>query len=180
MKRIKLLTSILILSGAMAYANQVNARVLTVNDGLTMRYHNAQPVMFIERGVKFFVFPNGEFEYTRLRSRHNRRGSANLVLRNPNRRIARNAQSSFRRAQIRFDQFGRISSVGNVPVRYDQLGRVFRIGSVFMNYGRRGLLNQVGNLNVRYSRNGVLLNRYGNVHRGNYNRGFAFRGRNLN
>lgn len=165
------------LSGMVAFANHVNSRVNTTNNGLTNRFYNAQPVKFVERGVKFFIYPNGEFEYVRLRSRINRRRNANIGFRN-NRQFIPRAQRQFRRDFVRFDQFGRIKRVENVPIRYDQFGRVMRVGSVFMNYGRRGLLNQVGALDVRYSRQGRIINSFGAVH-GNWNqRSFAYRNRN--
>lgn len=164
MKRIQLFTATLLLTGIVAFANQVNTRVTTTKDGFTKRYRHAQPIKFVERGVKFLIFPNGEFDYTLIRPVYRHRGYANVGLRAPGGRNGYAVNSPHRRVQLRFDRFGRINRVGNVPVRYDQFGRVFRVGTVFMNYGRRGLLNQVGGLDVRYNKHGRIIKRYGNIH----------------
>lgn len=86
-------------------------------------YDNA--VNFFERGIEFFVFTNGEFDFdTSYRDRG---------------------------VRIRRDFNGRIRRVGNVFINYDFRGNVTRIGNVFMNY-RRNRLVRVGNLDVRYDR----------------------------
>ncbi|XLS27550.1 hypothetical protein ACJD0Z_10115 [Flavobacteriaceae bacterium M23B6Z8] len=164
MKRIQLLTATLLLTGIVAFANQVNTRVLTTKDGFTKRYRHAEPIKFVERGVKFFIFPNGEFDYTFVRPFNRRRGNGNVGFGTPGGRNGYVVNRPYRRAHVRFDRFGRVNRVGNVPVRYDQFGRVFRVGTVFMNYGRRGLLNQVGGLDVRYNKHGRIIRTYGDVH----------------
>lgn len=100
---------------------------------------NNDAVSFFERGVRFHVFLNGDFDFDSrfYRSRRNR-----------NLRIFR-------------DFRGRISRVGNVRIRYDFRGNVRRIGRVTMNYNR-GWLTRVGNLTVDYNRWGDPLF-FGNV-----------------
>ncbi|WP_340198730.1 hypothetical protein [Ascidiimonas sp. W6] len=166
MKRIQLLTTILLLTGMVTFANHVSTNVLTTKDGFTKRYRNAQPIKFVERGIKFFIFPNGEFEYRLIRPVYTRRGSSSVILRTPG-RIANKVNRPYRKAPIRFDRNGRVKRIRNVSINYDQFGRVFRVGSVYMNYGRRGVLNQVGGLDVRFTRNGRLIHRYGAVHSNN-------------
>lgn len=105
--------------------------------GFGNRYNDA--VTFFERGIRFHVFLNGDFDFDSrfYRSRRNR-----------NVRIFR-------------DFRGRITRVGNVRVRYDFRGNVRRIGRVTMNYNR-GWLTRVGNLTVDYNRWGDPLF-FGNV-----------------
>jgi len=91
--------------------------------GFTYSYDNS--VNFVERGIEFFVFTNGDFDFdTRFRNRGVR--------------IDRNFNGQIRR-------------VGNVFINYDRFGNVTRIGNVFINY-RRGRLHRVGDLRVRYDR----------------------------
>lgn len=95
------------------------------NGFINNRYYD-EAVSFVERGIQFHIFLNGEFDF--------------------NSRNLRN-----RRVRISRDFRGRINRVGNVFIRYDFRGNVRRIGSVNMNYNR-GRLTNVGNLRIRYNR----------------------------
>ena len=105
--------------------------------GVEYRYDDA--VTFYERGIRFDVFLNGDFDFDSrfFRTRRNRRVN-----------ISRDFQ-------------GRINRVGNVWIRYDFQGNVRRIGRVTMSY-RRGWLRRVGNLRVQYNSWGDPIF-YGNV-----------------
>lgn len=107
-------------------------------------YNNA--VNFFERGIEFFVFTNGEFDFdTRFNNR---------------------------RIRINRDFRGRITNVGNVLIRYDRRGNVTRIGTVLIRYSS-GLLTNVGDLRVRYNHwNAPVF--YGNVRNFYYNNGVRF------
>lgn len=107
-------------------------------------YNNA--VNFFEKGIEFFVFTNGDFDFD---TRFNNRGL----------RINRN----FR---------GQIRSIGNVFISYDFRGNVTKIGNVFIRYSR-GRLTSVGDLRVRYDNwNDPIF--YGNVRNYYYNNGIRF------
>ncbi len=119
---------ILLLLGMFMVVSHVEAKnghPSTELNGVENRYSDA--VTFVERGVKFHVFLNGDFHF--IRRYVNRR---NIV------RIYR-------------DYRGRINRVGNVFINYDYRGNVRRIGSVRMGYNR-GRLSRVGNLRIRYNR----------------------------
>lgn len=163
MKRITLLTATFLLTTMVTFANHGTKKSYENNNGLTTRYRNAEPVTFVERGVRFFVFPNGQFDFDVVQTRYGRRGNPNIYMGNRGGKFV-NGNKPYRRGHLLYDRFGRISKVKNVPVFYDRAGRVYQIGSVFMNYGRSGLLNQVGALDARYSRYGKIIYRYGNVH----------------
>jgi len=108
------------------FAEANNSKHPTEVFGFENRYNEA--VTFIERGIRFHVFLNGDFDFDSryFRTRGNRRI-----------RISRDFQ-------------GRINRVGNAWVRYDSRGNVRRIGNVTMSY-RRGLLRRVGDLRVTYN-----------------------------
>jgi hypothetical protein len=97
--------------------------------GFNYSYQNS--VYFEERGVEFFIFTNGEFDFNTSLN-NNYRG--NLI--NREREIYRNYK-------------GQITRIGNSFIRYDRYGNVIRIGNVFMRY-YRGKLTSVGHLKVRY------------------------------
>jgi hypothetical protein len=109
-----------------SYVNANNSENTNEVFGVEYRYDDA--VSFYERGIRFDVFLNGDFDFDSrfLRNRRNRRV-----------RISRDFQ-------------GRINRVGNVWIRYDFQGNVRRIGRVTMSY-RRGLLRRVGNLQISYN-----------------------------
>ena len=94
--------------------------------GFENRYDEA--VTFFERGIRFHVYLNGDFDFDSrfLRTRWNGR------------------------VHIRRDFQGRINRVGNVWIRYDFRGNVRRIGRVSMSY-RGGWLRRVGNLSIQYN-----------------------------
>lgn len=110
-----------------------NGNYLPNNNNRIYAYENA--VNFVENGVEFFVFTNGDFDFdTRL---NNTFYSRNGI------RIAHNNTRIFR------DFRGRINRIGNISIRYDFRGNVARIGNVRMTYFRNRLKN-VGNLFVNY------------------------------
>ena len=115
------------------------------NFELNFNYNHA--VNFFERGIEFFVFTNGDFDFDTSNSYH-------------------------RGVRIDRDFRGRIRSVGNVFINYDRFGNVTRIGSVFINY-HRGQLVSVGDLRVFYDRYGYPVFR-GNVHDFYYDNGIRF------
>lgn len=135
------------------------------NDKLFSRYYRyAEPIQFMERGVTFFVYSNGEFDFNR------KRGYAHYGRRGYNHRTHPRAGKRFqyknRFGQIQRDYYGNIVRVGRTYIDYDRFGRVTRIGSVDVDYGRRGNLRQVGNMFVTYNREGRLLYAEGEVKSG--------------
>ena len=103
-----------------------------------------EAVSFIENGIQFHVFLNGDFDFdTRYaRTRRNQRV-----------RVYRNL-------------IGRINRVGNVFINYDFRGNVRRIGSVRIRYNRNTLVS-VGNLSVNYDNWGAPIF-YGQVRFNDY------------
>lgn len=118
-------------------------------------YDNA--VNFIERGIEFYIFTNGDFDFnTHLENSYN----------DYNRRI------NNRGVRVNRDYRGRITRIGNAFINYDYRGNVTRIGSISMRY-RFGKLTKVGDLRVHYNRWGNP-NFYGNVRDFYYDNGIRF------
>ncbi len=132
-------------------------------------YSFNEPIEFSERGISFFVFPNGEFDFnTRPDDSH-----GNYYFKAAGRRIEINERRnpSNYGVLIENDSFGRIRRIGNTFINYDFNDRVSRIGSVFMRYNRFALA-QIGGLQIVYNRFGEIIDMYGSV-QGNRNRGFS-------
>ncbi len=122
-----LLLAVAFMSFSIINAN--NVKESTNKIGVNNRYFD-DAVTFVERGIKFHVFLNGEFDF----NTHTRfkRGRGHGV------RIKRNHRGQIRR-------------VGNVFINYDRRGNVKRIGKVFINY-RFGQLTRIGNMTIEYDR----------------------------
>lgn len=138
---------------------------------ITKRYRFMQPIMFVERGVEFLIFPNGEFDFnTELafgpisddyyyRQSNGRRSGINRTFGTPGKRVRYSRHGG---TLVLHDRFGNVRRIGNVFINYDRYGRVKRIGSVYMRY-RRGLLKQVGGLTIQYNRFGEMIGTHGFV-----------------
>jgi len=144
------------------------------------RYRYAQPILFVERGVEFMIFPDGSFDfntnlvrgsqsgndyYYRSSTLITRRGSINSTFGTPGTVSRVNYfESRDRGIIIQHDRAGKVRRVGNVFINYDRYGKIKRAGSVYMQYNsRNGLLTQVGGLSVMYNHLGEILNTFGFV-----------------
>ncbi len=143
------------------------------------RYHHAQPIMFVERGIEFIIFPNGDFDFNTATDTYGYNGydDDNVYYRNSNTR--RGSTTTHRSApgtasryydygprgvQIIHDRYGNVRRVGHVFINYDYYGRVKRIGSVYVRFHRSRLV-QVGGLKLIYSRHGNFIKTRGHVNR---------------
>jgi len=129
---------ILIVLGMFLMTSNVEAKndkSFTKNNEVHYSYEKA--VSFVERGIEFHIFLNGDFDF-------NSKYQHTYVDYN-GRRTKRTG------IKIRRDFTGKIKQVGNVFINYDFRGNVSRIGNVFMQY-RYGNLTKVGNLKISYNR----------------------------
>lgn len=132
---------ILLLIGMMSLAtiNATHIEKSTSKIGVNYRYDDA--VTFIERGIQFYVFLNGNFDFD---TNYNEPRYIDYYGRRT--RIDRGVR-------IERDYNGRVRRVGSVFINYDYRGNVKRIGSVYMKY-RFGQLTNIGNMQIEYDRYG--------------------------
>lgn len=177
MKRQVLFLAMVLIGLTSATATTAGNAVLDGEDFNTTRYRFIEPIMFIERGVEFLIFPDGSFDfntevfstapnddnyyYKRSNTRTRTRRSTNRTYDAPS--TTYNAE--YRGVLIRHDRQGRVRRIGNVFINYDRQGRLKRVGSVYMSY-RRGQLKQVGGLRILFNRHGEITGTRGFV---NYN-----------
>jgi hypothetical protein len=110
--------------------------------------YGARSIQFMERGVKFYVFPNGEIDFNtrkKFKSQYYYRNGRRYKKRIPRRGI-----------NIDRDYSGKVRRVGNVFINYNRFGKVSRVGSVYVDYRHRRM-TRVGGLQISYDR-------YGNRH----------------
>jgi hypothetical protein len=167
MKNFTLLVASVLLIGNLANANETKiiSKVNAVN------YYDNEPVSFIERGIEFFVFPNGDFDFNTRPDD----SQGNYQFKTAGRRsteVNRNNRPINYGVLIEQDSFGRVRRVGNTFINYDFSDRVTRIGSVYMQYNRFAL-DQIGNMRLIYNRYGQIVNTVGNI-KGKRYQGYAY------
>jgi hypothetical protein len=126
-------------------------------------FRDAEPIVFTERGVEFFVFADGQFDFN-TRPVGNKMYYKSCGRRNVNGTFGapRNTRSQNFGVKVEHDDLGRVRRVGNVFVNYDANGRIKRVGSVYMTYNRFAL-EQVGGLQIIYNRRGQIIDIVGLV-----------------
>ncbi len=102
-----------------------------------------EPVKITVRGIDFFVFPNGEFDF----NAHQRR----------NRHYHGHSGFGIR---IDRDRYGKIRRIGNVFINYNRYRQVSRIGNVFIKYNHRGRIYRIGKLRLKYMGRRYAVIRY--------------------
>ena len=163
MKKITLVLAALILTIGNMMANTSAEKVFDDVKRIypPVDYRYAEPIAFMERGIEFYIFPDGAFDFNTVpsgpRSTTNTtygapRGNANGYYRN------RTPQG----IRIEHDNNGRVRRVGNVFINYDAVGRVKRVGTVYMSYNSFAL-TQVGGLHIIYDRRGRIIDIRGYV-----------------
>lgn len=124
--------------------------------------------IFVEQGVEFAVFPDGQFDFNVDRYAPNFSAHANFN----GVSISFNSGHSYD-AYVQYDDYGAVIQIENVPLYYDHFGRIIQAGDVHIRYNHRGYITRVGGLYVHYNR----YNRYShcsgfiNV----YNRRYVYR-----
>jgi hypothetical protein len=167
MKKITLLVATVLLVG-----NVVNAtEVYEASAEVRTRYSFDEPISFVERGIEFFVFPNGDFDFnTRPQDSDGDYFYKTAGKRGAKATAAKGAVNYGTR--IEHDSFGRVRRVGNTFINYDSRDRVSRIGTVYMKYNRYAL-TQIGGMQIVYDRRGDIVKTFGNV-KGGRNQGYVY------
>jgi len=160
MRKITLLVATVLLLGNVVKATE-----------LRTRYSFDEPISFVERGIEFFVFPNGDFDFnTRPQDSEGEYFYRAAGKRGTQTTAARGTVNYGTR--IEHDSFGRVRRVGNTFINYDSRDRVSRIGTVYMRYNRYAL-TQIGGLQIVYDRRGDIVKMFGNV-KGGRNQGYVY------
>ncbi|WP_460219030.1 hypothetical protein [Psychroserpens sp. MEBiC05023] len=179
MKKQVLFLAMMLIGITSATATTTGHVVLNGEDYNNARYRFSEPIVFIERGVEFLIFPDGSFDFNTefennvsevyYRHTRTRRNSINTTHGAPG-SLGR-VQYATPRARgviITHDNSGKVRRIGNVFINYDRRGRIKRAGSVYMSYQRgNGLLRQVGGLKVNYNRWGEIVHINGIVNHNN-------------
>lgn len=157
MKKITLLVASVLLYGNLANASAI----VNLSDGKNkIDFNQNEPIEFTERGIAFYVFPNGEFDFNTTPTFNSEVYYRRSAKANPEGR--RNFIPENNGVRIEHDALGRVRRIGNVFINYDFQNRIKRIGTVYMSYNRFAL-DQIGGLKIIYNRRGQIINMYGSV-----------------
>jgi len=180
MKKQLLFIAAMLIGLTSATATTAGYAVSNGEDSNTNRYRFTEPIVFIERGVEFLIFPDGSFDFNTEIANN----TSNVYYRSNTRRSTINttygALGTTNRVNystprprgviITHDNNGKVRRIGNVFINYDREGRIKRAGSIYMSYQRgNGLLRQVGGLRVNYNHWGEIIHIAGIVNHNNSN-----------
>lgn len=186
MKRLVLLFAGLLIGLATASAAELNSQKQNKTLDKTKNYRYVQPIIFMERGIEFLIFPDGSFDFNTNTSTALSKGSEfnnNLYYKNNSKRGSINTNIKYSNSSINRgvpiirDRNGKIRRIGNVFLNYDRYGNITRAGSVFIQYnkGRNSIVNQIGGLRVKYNHWGEIVNTRGYINRYNRNNNYIIK-----
>lgn len=127
--------------------------------------YNGNSFTFIERGISFSVFQNGEFDFF-----INQQNNLNVNYQTRNVNISFNAGYNYD-AYVQYDNYGAVIQIQSTPIYYDYYGRVNQIGTIYINYNN-GRVTQLGSMNVYYNRYGTYSHYRGYINK--YNRHYVY------
>ncbi|MBT8295570.1 MAG: hypothetical protein KJO51_04070 [Gramella sp.] len=132
-------------------------------------YNYNDSFIFVEGGVEFAVYPNGEFDF--YFNPDFRRGNS-FHFSSPNVNISYNSGYNYG-PYVQYDDYGAVIQIENVPVYYDYYGRIIQAGNIFLNYNNFGRLARVGNLHIHYNHAHHISHYSGYIN--HYNRRYVYR-----
>ena len=168
MKQLLLIIASVFLSGTVVSANTTTNSLDNNIHGSTFMYDYGNSFIFVEQGVEFAVFPDGQFDFNVDQYGPNFSAYADLG----GLSISFNTGHSYD-AYVQYDDYGAVIQIENVPVYYDYYGRIVRAGNVRINYNSYGRINRVGSLYVHYDRYNSYSHYSGYINA--YNRNYVYR-----
>lgn len=141
----------------------------SAGENLAVNYYTytyQKSFIFVENGITFSVYPDGEFDFY-MNNRVNVGVGVNVGYSN----VTFNSGYNYN-PYVQYDDYGAVIQVENVPVYYDYYGRVSQIGDVNIWY-RNNRVRRIGGLRVFYNNYGHFnyYTGYINV----YNRYYVYR-----
>ncbi len=160
MRNLIFLFTALILGTTGSKAASTEDKVATSNS-----YGNTNSFIFVENGITFSVYPDGEFDFY-----IDNRGSINANVNFGHTNITFNSGYDYN-PYVQYDDYGAVIQIENVPIYYDYYGRVTQIGDVNINYNS-GRVSRVGGLYVYYNNRGLYSHHRGFINV--YNRHYVY------
>ena len=154
-----------VLTFASLFISVIGLQATTIDEGFNRDY-DGKSFIFVEGGVEFSIFPDGQFDFVYLGNQ-----GSQLSINTPN--IAVNFNSGYNYdAYVQYDNYGAVIQIEDVPVYYDEYGRISQAGSVTIRYNDRRVV-QVGSLYVHYNPYGYYSHYTGYIN--SWNRYYVYR-----
>ena len=125
-----------------------NATKLVGPESFNQTKYNGEASIFIEGGVEFSVFADGQFDFIYLGTGSN----TAVTLSSPSVFVSFNTGRDYE-AYVQYDAYGAIVQIEDVPVFYDAYGRIIQAGEIVIGYRNRRL-SRVGGLRIFYNNYG--------------------------
>ncbi len=116
------------------------------------RGYDGNAYIFVEGGVEFSVFPDGQFDFVHVGG--NQGSTVSVSVGSPNVNVSFNSGYDYE-MYVQYDDYGAVVQVENVPIYYDEFGRIVQAGNVDIHYNDRRVV-RVGGLHVFYDTRGYF------------------------
>ena len=135
-------------------------------DMITYRGYSGNSYIFVEGGVEFSVFPDGQFDFVYLGNQ-----GTHINIQTPHAAINFNSGYNYD-TYVQYDMYGAVIQIENVPVFYDAYGRIIQAGNVHIHYNNRRIV-RIGGLHIFYNPYGYFSHYTGFINP--YNRFYVYR-----
>lgn len=148
--------------------NTTNSKFENSLTGTVFARNYDNSFIFVEQGIEFAIFPDGQFDFN-IQS-HSSNFDAQINYSGVNFSF----NSGYRYdSYVQYDDYGAVVQIESIPVFYDYYGRIVRAGNIFINYNSFGRISQVGGLVIHYNKYNVYSYSSGYVNY--YNRYYVSR-----
>lgn len=166
MKNLALFITVLFLGGTTVQATTTTSNITTLKSTYVNGYGNS--FIFVEGGIEFSVFPDGQFDF------YMPQYGPNVSLGYSSASVSISFNSGYNyNPYVQYDDFGAIIQIENIPIYYDYYGRIIRAGNVDIRYNNYGRVVWVGGLHIYYNRYNVFSHYTGYIN--TYNRYYVYR-----
>lgn len=110
-------------------------------------YYNGQSYIFVEQGIEFSIFPDGQFDFVFVGG--NTGTNVSFHWQSPGVNVSFNSGYNYD-MYVQYDDYGAVVQVENVPIYYDHYGRIVQAGNVEIRYNDRRIV-RVGGMRIHYN-----------------------------
>ncbi len=123
-----------------------------------------QPVVFIENGIEFLVYPDGAIDFNVTPSSVRLNGQYVREIYNPGRYDVYRTGANYRKGYVQYNRKGQVVQIGSLNLHYLRDGKVARVGNIPITY-KKGLLDRIGNRKMHYDRSGRIYKQTGFINK---------------
>lgn len=169
MKKLAFLLAGFLFTGLTVQATPIDSKLAEITSAESNYVRGyGKNFIFLEGGIEFSVFPDGQFDFNM--SRHH--SNFNVSINTPGTSISYNSGYDYD-SYVQYDEYGAVVQIENVPVFYDHYGRISQAGNIFISYNQLGFISRLGGLHINYNRYNRFSHCSGFINV--YNRAYVYR-----